>query len=135
MAIQNSVVVRNAMLNAKETAIGTAPILEFWSGSLPANCAAADSGTKLVSMTLPSDWLADASSGVKSMLGTWSDVSADAAGTAVHYRIKDSSGTTCHEQGTVSATGGGGDCQLLTTSILLGQPVTITAWSYTAGGA
>jgi hypothetical protein len=34
---------------------------------------------------------------------------ADAAGTAAHYRIYASDGTTAHLQGTVTATGGGGD--------------------------
>lgn len=132
MAIQRSVAVRNAQLEALETTIGAAPILEIRSGSQPANCAAADSGTLLASMTLPSDWLAAASGGSKAKLGTWEDTSANADGTAAHYRIKDSGGTTCHEQGSVSASGGGGDLQLLTTAILTGQPITITAWTYTA---
>lgn len=133
MAFQFSVAARNAAIDAIETAIGTAPTLEIRSGSVPANAAAADSGTLLASMTLPSDWLAAASSGSKTLLGTWQDASADATGTAGHFRIKVSS--TCHIQGTVTATGGGGDMTLDNVSIASGQQVTITSFTLTAGGA
>lgn len=133
MAFQFSVAARNAAIDAIETTIGTAPTLEIRSGSVPANAAAADSGTLLASMTLPSDWLAAASSGSKTLLGTWQDASADATGTAGHFRIKVSS--TCHIQGTVTATGGGGDMTLDNVSIASGQQVTITSFTLTAGGA
>ena len=133
MAFQFSTTARNASLDAIETAIGTAPTLEIRSGSVPANCAAADSGTVLATMTLPSDWLAAASSGSKGIAGTWQDASADATGTAGHFRIKVSA--TCHIQGTITATGGGGDMTLDNTSIASGQQVTITAFTITAGGA
>lgn len=86
-------------------------------------------------MSLPSDWLGASASGVKSKLGTWTDTSADAAGTAAHFRIKNTAGSVCHMQGTVTATGGGGDLTLITTAVLLGQPVTITTFALTAGGA
>ncbi|UXO94011.1 hypothetical protein Pan4_24 [Pseudanabaena phage Pan4] len=133
MAFQFSVATRNASIDAIETTIGTAPTLEIRSGTVPANCAAADSGTLLASMTLPSDWLAAASAGAKTLLGTWQDTSADAAGTAGHFRIK--AGATCHIQGTVTATGGGGDMTLDNVSIASGQQVTVTAFTLNAGGA
>lgn len=135
MAIQLSGAVRNARLDAIESTIGTAPILEIRSGAAPANCAAADSGTLLASMTLPSDWMAAAASGAKAKSGTWQDASANAAGTAGHFRIKDSAGTTCHLQGSITATGGGGDMTLDNTSIASGQPVTITSFTLTDGNA
>ena len=133
MTFQFSVAARNASIDAVETAIGTAPTLEIRSGAVPANCAAADSGTLLASMTLPSDWLAAASAGAKTLLGTWQDAAADATGTAGHFRIK--AGATCHIQGTVTATGGGGDMTLDNVSIASGQQVTITSFTLTAGGA
>lgn len=133
MAFQFSVAARNAALDAIETTIGTAPTLEIRTGAAPANCAAADSGTVLATMTLPSDWLAAASSGSKTLLGTWQDTSADAAGTAAHFRIK--AGATCHIQGSVTATGGGGDLTLDNAVLASGQQVTITAFTITAGGA
>ncbi len=133
MALQYSVTVRNAQLDAVETTVGTAPLLRIYSGSAPANCAAAASGTLLAEATLPSDWMAAANSGSKALSGTWQDASANATGTAGHWRLYDSGGTTCHAQGTVTATGGGGDLTLDNTSIASGQSVTITSFTITAG--
>jgi hypothetical protein len=106
MAIQLSTTVRNARLDTIESTIGTAAILKVWTGSMPANCATADSGTLLANMTLPSDWLAAASSGSKAKSGTWQDTSADNSGTPGYFRIYDSGGTTCHIQGTAGVSSG-----------------------------
>jgi hypothetical protein len=135
MSLQLSATVRNARLDAVETAIGTAPILKVRTGAAPANCAAADSGTVLATMTLPSDWMSNAAAGVKALLGLWQDLLGDAAGSAAHFRIYDSGGSTCHIQGTVTATGGGGDLTLDNVSIAVGQVVTITAFALTDGNA
>lgn len=135
MAIQLSVTVRNARLDAIESTIGTSPILRIRSGAAPATCATADSGTVLATLTLPSDWMAAASAGAKALSGTWQDTSADATGTAAHFRIYDSGGTTCHLQGTVTATGGGGDLQVDNTSFASGQSFTISAFTLTDGNA
>lgn len=135
MAIQLSTTVRNAMLDAIESTIGTSAILRIRSGAAPANCATADSGTVLATLTLPSDWMAAASSGSKALTGTWQDSSADATGTAAHYRIYDSGGSTCHLQGTVTATSGGGDIELQNTSIAAGQSITITSFSLAAANS
>lgn len=135
MAIQYSTTVRNAQLDALETAIGTAAVLKIRTGSAPANVGTADSGTVLASMTLPSDWLAAASGGSKAKSGTWQDASADATGTAAHFRIYASDGTTAHIQGTVTATGGGGDLTLDNTSIASGQSVTISSFTLTAANS
>jgi hypothetical protein len=97
--MQKSVAARNAALDSLETLVGTAPILKIRTGAPPATCATADSGTVLASATLPSDWLAAASAGVKSLSGSWSDASADATGKPSHFRLYDSGGSTCHLQG------------------------------------
>lgn len=135
MAIQFSVAVRNARLDAIETAIGASPIMRIRTGAAPASCATADSGTVLATLNLPADWMADAASGSKSMSGTWQDASADASGTAGHFRIYDSSGTTCHLQGTVTATGGGGDLQVDNVNFATGQSFTVTSFTLTDGNA
>ena len=135
MAVQLSVAVRNARLDAIETAIGTAAVMKIRTGAAPANVAAADSGTVLATLSLPSDWLAAASSGSKAKSGTWEDASADAAGTAAHFRIYASDGTTAHLQGTVTATGGGGDLTVDNTEFAAGQSFTITSWSITAANS
>lgn len=135
MAIKMSEAVRNARLNAIETAIGTSAVLKIRTGAVPTNIADADSGTVLATMSLPSDWMAAASSGAKAKDGTWQDASADDAGTAGHFRIYASDGTTQHIQGTVTATGGGGDMTLDNTSIAAGQTVTISTFTLTDGNA
>jgi hypothetical protein len=135
MALQFSVTVRNAWLDNFESTIGTSAVLKIFTGSQPATCATANSGTELASMTLPSDWMAAASSGSKAKSGTWEDASANATNTAAHFRIYASDGTTCHMQGSVTATGGGGDMTLDSTSITSGQTITITGFTLTAPGA
>lgn len=135
MAVQLSVAVRNARLDAVETNIGASAVLRIRSGAPPANCGTADSGTLLAEMSLPSDWMAAASSGSKALSGTWQDLSANAAGTAGHFRIYDSGGTICGIQGTITATGGGGDMTLDNTSIASAQQVTITSFTLTDANA
>lgn len=135
MSVQNSVAVRNARLDSWETTIGASPIVELRSGAKPANCAAAPSGTLLAQFALPSDWMAAASGGTKSKSGTWS-FTGIAAGTIGHYRIYSAaSPSECHEQGDVTATGGGGDMTVDNTSIAVAQEGEITAYTRTAGNA
>lgn len=135
MAIQFSAGVRNARLDAIETAIGVSAVLKIRTGAAPADVATADSGTVLATLTLPSDWMAAASGGSKAKSGTWEDTSADATGTAAHFRIYASDGTTAHIQGTVTATGGGGDMTVDNTSFATGQSFTITSFTLTDGNA
>lgn len=134
MAIQLSVAVRNARLDAVETTISTTPYLDIRTGAQPVDCSAIDSGTELEHLALPSDWMAAAASGAKAKAGTWSGT-ADAAGTAGHFRIKESTDTTCHIQGSVTATGGGGDMELDNTSISAGQTITVSTFTLTDGNA
>lgn len=137
MAIQLSVTARNARLDAIESSVGTAPILRIYdlTAGAPANCAAAITATLLAEMTLPSDWMEAASNGAKALAGSWADSSANAAGTADFFRVFESTGTTCHIQGTVTATGAGGDMTLDNTSIASGQAVSITSFTLTDGNA
>lgn len=130
MTIQLSVAVRNGMLDAIETAVGVSAVIKLKSGAQPASCAAADTGTVIASYTLASDWASAAASGSKAFTGTpLQDVSADATGTLAHYRVYASDGTTCHMQGTITATAGGGDMTVDNTSVVIGQVVNITSWT------
>lgn len=135
MTIQFSATVRNAELDAIETAISTSAVLKIRTGAAPADVATADSGTVLATLSLPSDWMAAASSGAKAKSGTWQDASADNTGTAAHFRVYASDGTTAHIQGTVTATGGGGDMTVDNTSFASGQSFTVTTFTLTAGNA
>lgn len=133
MALQFSAAVRNARLDAIETTIGATAVLKIRSGSVPADCATADAGTVLATLTLPSDWMAAASAGSKAKSGTWQDTSADATGTAAHFRIYDSGGTVCGLQGTVGV--GSGDLQVDSVSFIAGQSFSITGFTITDGNA
>lgn len=134
MTLQFSDAVRNAELEAIETTISTSAVLKIRTGAAPANVAAADTGTVLATLNLPSDWLAAASGGAKAKSGTWSDASADASGDAGHFRIYATDGTTKHIQGTVTAVGGGGDLTLSGgITIVATQTVTVDAFTLTAG--
>lgn len=133
MALQLSVAARNAMLDAIETATGTTAIMRIRTGAVPATCATADSGTVVATLTLPTDWMAAASGGTKALLGTWQDASADATGTAAHFRIYDSAGTTCHMQGTVGTSAS--DLIVDSVSFTAGQQFTVTGFTLTAPNA
>ena len=80
-------------------------------------------------------WMAAASGGSKAKNGTWEDASADAAGTAAHYRIYASDGTTAHLQGTVTATGGGGEMTVDNVVFAAGQSFSITSFSLSAANS
>ena len=135
MAIQASVAVRNAKLDAVESAIGASAVMKIFSGAAPANCAAADAGTVLATLNLPADWMAAAANGSKAKLGTWDDNSADNAGTAAHFRIYQNDESVCHLQGTVSASGGGGDMIVDNISFAAGQTFTVSGFSLSEGNA
>lgn len=134
MPIQLSVAVRNARLDAIEATAGTAAVLQIRTGAPPADCAAANTGTLLATLTLPSDWMAAAASGAKALAGSWTGTAA-AAGTAGHFRIFNSGATTCHIQGNITASGGGGDMTLDNTSIANGQTVTVNTFTLTDANA
>lgn len=135
MSLQLSVAVRNAMLDALETITGTSAKLAMMTGAQPANCAAAETGTRVATLPLPSDYFADAASGTKAKSGTWEDTSADAAGTAGYWRLYDSAGTTCHAQGSITATGGGGQLTLDNPVLAAGQDVVVTSFTLTGPNA
>jgi hypothetical protein len=130
MTIKMSAAVRNAMMNAYEATIGASAKILIYTGTPPANLTDAATGTLLATLALPADWMTAAASGVVSKNGTWTDV-ADAAGTAGYYRITATDGTTVHEQGTVAMSGG--DMIINNTNIAVGQTVTVTTFSKTAG--
>jgi len=135
MAVKMSVVVRNAKLNAVETAIGASPVLKLRTGAPPANIVDPDSGTAVATMDLPADWMGNADAGAKALAGTWQDAGADSSGTIGHFRLYAADGTTQHIQGTVTNTGGGGDMTVQNVVVEAAQAITITGFTLTAGNA
>lgn len=132
MALQYSADVIRARLDAVESTTGTSAKLRIYTGSAPANAAASATGTMLVEIALPSDWMAAASGTsspvTKAKSGTWSGTGA-AAGTAGYFRIWDNAGTTCHLQGTAGTSGT--DMILDNASIANGQTVTVNTFTLT----
>ena len=135
MAFKMSVTVRNARLDAIETAIGTSAVLKFRTGAPPTNISDADTGTVVGTLSLPSDWMAAAAAGAKAKSGTWQDTSADNAGTIGHFRVYASDGVTQHLQGTVTITGGGGDLTVDNPVVEAAQQITVTGFTLTDGNA
>jgi len=133
MTIQYATAVNNAKLDAIETNIGTAPVLELWNGTKPANCGTADTGTKIANGTLPSDWMANAASASKAKSGTWTltGLAGAGSGTAAQYFRLTVAGV-CVMQGSVTATGGGGDMTMDNQSVANNQVVTVNSFSIAA---
>ena len=134
MALQYSTALRDAQANAIETTVGTAPRLQLRTGAPPADCAAADSGTLLAELTLPSDWLNASSAGQVTRIGTWTGT-ASAAGNVGHFRLKNNAGSVTHMQGTVTATGGGGDMTMDNITLANTQQVDVPTFAITRANA
>ena len=130
MSIQLSTAVRNARVDAIESTVSTAPKLQIRTGPQPATCALADTGTLLVEIACPSNWLSDATLGIKTLAGVWTGT-AVAVGVAAHFRLKDTGGTITHIQGTVTGIGGGGDIILDNPSLVTTQTVNLLAFTLT----
>jgi hypothetical protein len=135
MALQLSIPVRNAMLDAIQTIAGTSAKLMFYTGSPPANCATATSGAKIVEFDLASNWASAASGGSKTLTGLPFSVNAVAGGTLGYFRLFAADGVTCAMQGTITATGGGGDLTVDNTSVANGQNINVTGFTLNAPGA
>jgi len=99
--------------------------LTIRTGSAPGAGSAA-SGTVLATLTLPVDAFNAAASRQKTITASFQDTSADATGTAGHWRLVNSGGTRILE-GSVGV--GSGELQLSTLSIIAGGTVTITAFT------
>lgn len=138
MTQQLGLSMRNAIATVYGTSLGATPILRFYTGSQPADCATAASGTLIALGSLPATYLNAAAAGAVTKAGTWTVTGQAAASTgtvAGYFRLYDSTGTTCHEQGSITVTGGGGDLTVDNASVANAQVVTVTAWTRTAGGA
>jgi hypothetical protein len=115
--------------------MGTSVKLQVFTGVQPASCAASEAGTLLVEFDLGSHYAGLASGGVKALSNLPIAATAGNTGTSGHYRIYDSTLTTCHEQGSITLTGGGGDATIDNTSITSSQTINLTGFSMTEPGA
>jgi hypothetical protein len=138
VAIQENVLTRNARLDQIEVLNGVSCALRVYTGAQPADCSQANSGTLLVTINLPADWMANAGSGQKAKTATaWSAAASGGAGsTPGHFRLYNSQvtldGTTCFMQGSCGI--GSGDLSFDGT-ITSGQTITISAFTLTEANA
>jgi hypothetical protein len=99
--------------------------IDIYTGSQPGDPNTAPTGTLLVSCALTADAYAAAVAGSATVNGTVQGT-AVAAGTA-GYAQQRNAGNTRWMYGSVTATAGGGDVELTTTTIAIGQVVTISS--------
>lgn len=134
MAIRIADTVRNTRIDAIKNAIDAgagAGLLRIYSGSKPATKGSTPAGTLLAELTC-ADPCGTSSSGVLTFTVPFSDTAANATGTASFFYLVDSTGTfVCDGDCAVS----GSDLNLLTTSIVTGQPVQVTSFTITDGNA
>ena len=135
MALKFPVALRNTRADTVPTRAGNGALLRLYSGTRAANADTAPAGTLLAELTCGTPFAPAASSGAFAANAITQDSSANATGTATWFRLVNSAGTTTVMDGDVTATGGGGDLELVTTSIVTGQPVQVSAFNFTEGGA
>ena len=131
MATGYSTTLRNAQLDAITTAVGSAGKLQIYDGARPTTGGTATN--KLAEFTLGSPFAAAAATATLSPTLP-SNVSGLFAGTATWFRITTSGGTFVID-GSVTATGGGGDLQLNSTTVSVGATVSISSFSISRGNA
>lgn len=119
----------DAVVDLADAGAGAAT-LKIYTGTQPATANDAVSGTLLATITLSDPAFGSASTGVATLAGTPLSATGVAAGTAGWARLADSTGATVLD-GSVTATGGGGQVELATTTISVGVTVQITSGTVT----
>lgn len=126
MALAYSATVRNAMLDAITTAVGTSGLLRIYDGTRPASGGAAT--VLLAELALSATFAAAAASGVLTANAITQDSSANATGTATWFRVTTSAGGFVID-GSIAASGS--DLNMTPTSITITQPVQVTSFVIT----
>ena len=129
--LQFSTSLRNTRLNQVEAVIGASPRLQIRSGTMPVNCGAPDTGLLLCEILLPASWLIGSVNGQNVKAGEWVGPGT-VGGTATYFRFKTGSNTT-HCQGNVAPVDGDAAMELDSTTIVVGQPVTVVSFVLTEG--
>lgn len=125
-----NITVADAIADAVD--VGGAGTLEIRTGALPADPNAAPSGTLLATLTFSVTAFGAAAQDGNNATATanaiTADASADATGTAAHFRVLSGGGTVIWT-GDVTATAGGGALELDSVSITTGQQVSVSAFT------
>lgn len=134
MTIKYTSAIRNAMLDTITSAAGGSALLRIYDNSAPGRPANANTAVttqvKLAELTCNATFAAAASGGVLT-LNAITGANALASGTASWFRITNSAGTVVILDGDISTTLS--DLNLSTTTIVSGQPISITSFTITEG--
>jgi len=128
--------IRNAMLDLITTRAGNGALLRIYDSTgtgRPATGGAVTTQVLLAELTCGTPFAGSAASGVLTLSSITQDSSANNSGTATWFRIVKSDGTTFVLDGNVGASGS--DLNLTTTTIVSGQPVSVTSFTITEGNA
>jgi hypothetical protein len=130
MAVQYSVTHRTNAMTQLATDVGTSAVIKIWTGTVPANCGTADSGTLLVTFAGNVTQFGTAAAAVLTVSAIANAVAGN-TGTAGYFRIYPTAATSTNAvvQGTV-----GVDMTLTNTSITNGQTCAFTSMTVTAFG-
>jgi|SRR6478752_3804805 len=120
MALTVAAASTQAMGVALATNIGASSTIKIYSGTKPATPETAASGTLLVTIPISGSFTSTTNGTLTA--ADPAAASPAASGTAGYFRLATSGGTAVLD-GTVTATGGGGDMTLGSTSINTGVPV------------
>ena len=136
MSIRLSTAARNAAADAVVDLIDAgagAGTIKIYTGAQPATGNDEGSGTLLATVAFADPAFGAASTGVATATDP-AAVTASGTGTAASFVVEDSTGANVFN-GTVTATGGGGDLQLSSTALAAGITVDVTSFTYTMPAA
>ena len=133
MALQYSVTHRTNAMTDIATQAGTNATVKIFTGSPPASCGTADTGTLLCTFAGNASQFGTASSGVLTVSAI-AAATAGNTGTAGYWRVYPSSATTTNAVAQGLCGTAGSDMNLSSTAISSGQTITITSWTITAFG-
>lgn len=130
MAISYDVTtIRNVMLDAITTRAGASALLRIYDGTRPATGGTAT--TLLAELVCNATFAPASSAGVLTLNAIAQDASANASGTATWFRIVKADGTSFVMDGNVGTSGS--DLNLVTTTIVITQPVSVSSFVVTEG--
>lgn len=127
MALTVTAAVAQSLASALATSVGASATIKIYSGSKPATPETAATGTLLVTVPISGSFTASSGSITSADPAAASPA---ASGTAGYFRLATSGGTAILD-GTVTATGGGGDMTLGSVTITTGVPVDLGVPTFT----
>lgn len=135
MAITLNDTIRTQLAQAFADLFDVGPdTLTIYGGTPPANAntALATGQPVLATVALPAPAFGLAATGTVGKAGTWEDLVIDATGTATFFRLADNGGGIM--QGSISASGGGGDMIVSSTAFTANGTFSVTSFSVTMPG-